>query len=114
MLKIAKPSLTAAEWQEVRQMLSDIAARGCVDRSHRGPIRDRIGKAFEAMIGHPRSTDPLPSRLEAVRRFTCESGRIGRVAQKHSPTLAAYGFNAAQIDAIALLGASIFIGENRV
>lgn len=105
MLKIARPSLTSAEWQDVRQTLSDIAACGCADRSHGGMIRNRIGKIFAALTGHPHSADPLPSRLEAVRRFTCESGRIGHVARNHIPTLSSHGFSPAQIDAIALLGA---------
>ncbi|WP_336974036.1 hypothetical protein [Sphingobium aromaticiconvertens] len=105
MLKIAKPALTTAEWQEVRQALNDISTCGCTDAPRSGSIRDRIGKAIDAVTGHERVPVTLPSRLDAVRRFTCESGRLGRVAQNHVPTLAAQGFSRAQIDAIALLGA---------
>ena len=105
MLKIATPALTTAEWQEVKQTLNDISACGCGDAPRSGSIRDRIGKAIDALTGQERIPVILPSRLEAVRRFTCESGRLGRVAQNHVPTLAAQGFSRAQIDAIALLGA---------
>lgn len=105
MLKIATPTLTPTEWQEVKQTLNDISACGCADAPRSGSIRDRIGKAIDAVTGHERVPVTLPSRLDAVRRFTCESGRLGRIAQSHVPTLAAQGFSRAQIDAIALLGA---------
>lgn len=105
MLMIAPPSLTAAEWQDVRQMLSEVAACDCGGIPRAGSTRDRIGRAFHALTGHPHKTVVLPSRVEAVRRFICASGRIGRVAQDHVPTLAGQGFSHAQIDAIALLGA---------
>lgn len=106
MLEIKPPALTPAEWREVKQTLSGIADCGCPGPSRDSASRGRIGKVIDALIGSPTAaTAPLPPRLDAVRRFTCDSARMGRVAQEHLPALAAQGFSRAQIDAIALLGA---------
>ncbi|MDX3899917.1 MAG: hypothetical protein QHC40_05330 [Sphingobium sp.] len=105
MLEIKPPALTPAEWREVKQTLSGIADCGCAGQSRAAAPRGRIGKAIDALIGPSTAAAPLPPRLDAVRRFTCDSARMGRVAQEHLPALAAQGFSRAQIDAIALLGA---------
>jgi hypothetical protein len=105
MLKIATPALTPTEWREVKQALNGIAGCGCAPPPRSGSVRARIGKAIGALTGQAPVPVTLPPRLDAVRRFACESGRLGRVAQAHVPTLAAQGFSPAQIDAIALLGA---------
>lgn len=109
MLKIAPPALTAMEWQDVKQTLNGIADCGCGGPLRRAQPQGRIGRAIggaiDALIGPAPAVPALPPRLDAVRRFACDSARMGRVAQQHLPTLAAQGFSRAQIDAIALLGA---------
>jgi hypothetical protein len=40
-----------------------------------------------------------------MRDFLCETGRTGRLAERHVGTLHAQGFTRPQIEALALLGA---------
>ncbi|MDF0542383.1 hypothetical protein PX699_08515 [Sphingobium sp. H39-3-25] len=106
MIDIAKPQLTPHEWEGVKSTLSAVSDCGCVAPSEPGSRRRLIGRTLDLITRRePAPRKILPPRLEAVREFLCETGRMRHVAEAHVPALVAQGFSRAQIEAIALLGA---------
>ncbi|MET0239060.1 MAG: hypothetical protein ABW184_04105 [Sphingobium sp.] len=105
MLDIAPPQLSPSEWNGVRKALDAVAECGCTAAPPPGSIRDRLGRAVDAIAGRERPAVALSPRETAVRDFLCDSGRTRRIAQSHVVTLGSLGFTLAQIEAMALLGA---------
>ncbi|HEX7852788.1 MAG TPA: hypothetical protein VF503_03745 [Sphingobium sp.] len=105
MLNIATPELSPVEWNGVRQALGAVVDCGCGDPPASGSVRDRIGRVFHILSGHEHITVELSPEQRAIRDFLCDSGRVGRIAEEHVPTLNSYGFTRAQIEAMALVAA---------
>lgn len=106
MLNIATPSLSPAEWQDVKATLSAVADCGCGEPAAAGWLRSHIRHAVDVLIGLKKGAlTEVPVHLRSVRDFLCESGRTRRLAERHVPMLARQGFSRAQIEALALLGA---------
>ena len=96
-----QPQLTKLEWQAVSVALNDAARCGC-------PPPDRpslLHRIYAALTGNRRIMPLANPRLEAVRRFVCDTRRNRRPAETVVPELLAQGFSTRQIDALALLSA---------
>lgn len=96
------PQLSSTEWAAVSVALQDAAGCGCAAASP-GTPRSKIGRALDLLFGSRRATPLADPRLEAIRQFVCKTRRQRQPAAELVPALADQGFNAAQIDAIALL-----------
>jgi hypothetical protein len=99
---MSRPTLSKMEWSEVAQALESAAACGCRadETAHRQGVLARVGTA----LLRDRRTGPLADpKLEAIRRFACDTYRRRAPADEHVAGLAAHGLNPAQIEAIALL-----------
>ncbi|MCE7795217.1 hypothetical protein LWE61_01460 [Sphingobium sufflavum] len=105
MLTIATPDLSPQEWTHVRRALDTVADCGCGDPPAPGSLRDRIGRAVDAVAGRDHRQPDLSPYQRAIRDFLCDSARVRGVAEAHVPTLHTHGFNRAQIEALALVGA---------
>ncbi|HEX7822588.1 MAG TPA: hypothetical protein VF463_18445 [Sphingobium sp.] len=105
MLTIVTPDLSPQEWTGVRRALDTVADCGCGEPAVRGSLRDRIGWAVDTLAGRAHELPDLSPRQRAIRDFLCDSARVRGIAEAHVPTLQTHGFNRAQIEALALIGA---------
>jgi hypothetical protein len=105
MLDIATPHLTQAEWRDVKSALVAVADCGCAETRNSTSLWPRVGRstAITSRLDETGAA-PVPD-LASIRDFLCETGRSHRLAERHVPALSALGFNRAQIEALALLGA---------
>ncbi|UAK24533.1 hypothetical protein [Sphingomonas nostoxanthinifaciens] len=97
---IETPQLSRLEWSAVAIALKDAGRSGCDSEAARPGL---IARSAAALFGLRRANPLADDRLEAVRHFVCASRRRRATATDLAPSLAAQGFNAAQIDALALL-----------
>jgi hypothetical protein len=105
MLNIATPRLSQEEWLPVQEALAAVADCGCGEGLGAGS-RSRLARWIDALVGSKAEPAPaLPEELRPMRDFLCETGRTGRLAERHVGTLHAQGFTRPQIEALALLGA---------
>lgn len=102
---IATPDLSPREWTGVRRALDAVADCGCSEPPVPGSLRDRVGWVVDRVIGREHRAPDLSPRQRAIRDFLCDSTRGRGVAEAHVPTLQTHGFNRAQIEALALIGA---------
>lgn len=105
MTELTTPRLSRAEWQAVSIALKDAADCGCAVAPEQGTLRARIARIYGAITGAEARTPLADARLEAIRRFVCETRRTRRAAERHVPDLFAQGFSSDQIAALALLSA---------
>jgi hypothetical protein len=105
MLNIATPQLNDTEWRDVRRALIAVEDCGCNQSPAAGSLRARLGRMVDTVLGPASRPAALPADLQLVREFLCESRRGRRIAERLVPALASQGFNRAQIEAMALLGA---------
>ena len=105
MLDIATPRLTDAEWQDVQSALIAVADCGCNGARGAASLWSRIGRSPATAVRSIGGGPVLRPDLVSIRDFLCETGRSHRLAERHVPALSAQGFNRAQIEALALLGA---------
>ncbi len=96
------PELTRTEWAAVSVAFQDAAACGCTAVVATGRTT-LVGRIANALFGSRAPTPLANPRLEAIRQFVCTTRRQRSPAAELTPVLAAHGFNAAQIEAIALL-----------
>jgi len=94
-------TLSQHEWQAVSVALSDAARCGCAETDTVGPLR----RLYRTLIGHVARRPLDDARLRAVRSFVCETNRRHPSAARYVPALLDNGFNARQVDALALLSA---------
>jgi hypothetical protein len=94
-----QPKLSPLEWQAVSLALKDAETCGCGRTDEPGLLGRLVQRIFP-----PVPVLPLANpRLEAVRRFVCETERQRRPAVEFAPALKGQGFNDRQIRALALL-----------
>ena len=94
------PELSPSEWRAVSIALADADRIGCPAGNS-----GLFGRLYSAMTGNRPATPLADPRLEAVRRFVCDTHRQRRLSQAYAPALAEHGFNGRQIEALAMLAA---------
>lgn len=104
-MTITIPTLSRAEWQAVSIALKDAADCGCAVAPDSGSLRARVARLYTALTGAETRTPLADARLEAIRRFVCETRRMRRPAERLVPDLVAQGFSRDQVAALALLSA---------
>jgi hypothetical protein len=93
------PTLNHLEWQAVSVALNDAATCGCG-----GIAKPTVVTRVLRTVFHAKAVQPLADpKLEAVRRFVCETKQRGQSGGMNMSALAEHGYNARQIAALALL-----------
>jgi hypothetical protein len=103
MTTASPPRLSRTEWSVVALALVEARKRDCSIPPRPGSFRAYAQRAAELLIGTQRSPGLANAKLEAVRRFVCETRRRRRAAEEFIPELLDHGFNAAQIEALTSL-----------
>jgi hypothetical protein len=97
-----RPTLSKLEWSEVAQALESATACGC-RASEPAPRKGVLARVGTALLRDRRTSRLMDPKLEAIRRFACDTYRRRAPADEQAAGLAAHGLNPAQIEAIALL-----------
>jgi hypothetical protein len=100
-----EPDLSPTEWMAVSVALRDAADCGCALPPEPGSLRDWADRIGRALVGRQPRTSLADPRLEALRRFMCETRIRRRPAEELAGALAEQGFSRAQISALAMLSA---------
>jgi hypothetical protein len=100
--QMSLPTLSKLEWFEVAKALESATACGC-RASETAPRKGMLARVGTALLRDRRTGQLRDPKLEAIRRFACDTYRRRAPAQEQADGLAAHGFNPAQIEAIALL-----------
>ena len=103
MTTASPPRLSRTEWSVVALALIEARKCDCSIPPRPGSFRAYAQRAAELLIGTERRPSLANPKLEAVRRFVCETRRRRSAAEEFVPELLGHGFNAAQIEALALL-----------
>ena len=102
MVLAGEPKLNRTDWQAVSIAFNDAADCGCGDAGAKPGL---LGRFYGALTGNEPRRPLADPRLEAIRRFVCETRRSRRRADAHVPGLVEQGFTRDQIDALAFLSA---------
>jgi hypothetical protein len=92
-------TLNRLEWQAVSIALNDAATCGCGSITKRASVTKFLQSIFQVKP----ITALADPKLEAVRRFVCETKQRGPSVSMHEAALAAHGYNGRQIAMLALV-----------
>jgi hypothetical protein len=101
--RVARPHLTALEWQVVAAAFNDASGHSCGSARKPSRLTGGLHRLLEAFTGL-RAPPPLANpRLEKLRFFLCFTRDHGRPSQRTWDELVELGFSEAQVEALALL-----------
>ncbi len=101
--RVARPHLSALEWQVVAAAFNDASGHSCGNARKPSRLTSGLRRLLEALTGL-RAPPPLADpRLEKLRFFLCFTRDKGRPSRQAWEELLELGFSEAQTEALALL-----------